>query len=339
MLQPTTWSRDGLIKRLVDYIDIASISGDEEAFLKRLEDDFRACGYRTERQMVVDGRYNLLALPVAGPAKILFSTHVDVVPPHIPARVTEDAIWGRGACDTKGGLVAMMAAADRLDPSREFIGFLLVIAEEVDHIGAIVAQELDLKPLAIILCEPTTGHLVSGQKGLLKLRLNSSGEAAHSAFPELGQDALAPLLDSLDRLRKTDYPTDPVLGDTTLNIGTLKAGVAANITPPEATAELLYRVTSDPETLLEQVRLLCSDDVTIETISETPPIALNTVEGFPLENIAFNTDAIHLASLGPVYLMGPGDIRVAHGENEHIPVSALETGVDDYVRLVQTLMS
>jgi len=321
---------------VVEYIDVESITGNEAAYCERLEADLRAAGYRVERQAVEDDRWNVIALPTNSP-RIVFCTHVDVVPPHVPALVADGAIWGRGACDTKGGLVAMMAAADRLDPNREFIGFLLVVGEEVNHIGAIVSRSLDIRPDAIILCEPTTGNLVRGQKGLLKIELTSEGEAAHSAFPHLGKDAVGPLLDSLEALRKADYPGDPILGETSLNIGVLEAGVAANVIPPHARAELVYRAATDPDALYEQVHGLCTHGVSVRDTSRNPPIVLNTVDGFPLENIAFNTDAFYLRDLGPVYLLGPGDIRVAHRPDEHITIDDLEKGVDDYVRLVEAL--
>jgi len=326
-----------LVKQLRQYIDISSISGNEAEFLTRLERDFSGAGYQVDRQPVADERWNLLAMP-RNPPRLLFCTHVDVVPPHIPSSVKGERVYGRGACDTKGGLVAMMAAANQLDPERKFIGFLLVVGEEVDHIGAIVASKLDLRPEAIVLCEPTEGLVVAGQKGLLKVDLTSTGVAADSAVPDLGKDALGPLLDSLQAVRSADYPDDEVLGPTTVNIGLLSAGVAANITPPNARAELMYRAVSDPDDLFEQVKAMCHPEVDVQSLSSNPPILLNSVEGFPQTNIAFNTDAYYLKGLGDVYLMGPGDIRHAHGDDEHITFEELHTGVRDYVRLVQTIL-
>jgi acetylornithine deacetylase len=327
---------DDLTKQLCRYVDIDSTSGQERHFLRTLERELGARGYRTIRQPLTKERWNLLALP-EGDVRLLFSTHVDTVPPWLPARLEGGAVWGRGACDTKGGLVAMLEAAERLDPARQWLGFLLVVGEEVDHAGALHARELDVRPEAIVLCEPTTGNLVAGQKGILKLSLHSSGEAAHSAFPELGRDALAPLLDSLERLRRADYPRDPVLGPTTLNIGVLEAGLAANITPPAAHAELLYRAVGPLDALLGQVRALCEPSVDVVVQTSNPALRLPTVPGFSTEVIAFNTDAWYLQALAPVYLMGPGDIRVAHGSGEHIRLDELVSGVDDYVRLVRSL--
>jgi acetylornithine deacetylase len=325
-----------LVAQLCRYVDIDSTSGHEADFLRQLEDDLAARGYTLERQPLTADRWNLLALPRGAP-RLLFSTHVDTVPPWLPARLEDGLVWGRGACDTKGGLVAMLEAADRLDPARQWVGFLLVVGEEVDHAGARLARELDVRPEAIVLCEPTTGHLVAGQKGILKLTLHSAGEAAHSAFPDLGRDALAPLLDTLERLRRAAHPSDPVLGPTTLNIGVLQAGVAANITPPSARAELLYRAVSPTNELLAQVRALCHPAVELTVQTSNPPLHLPTVPGFPTEVIAFNTDAWYLQQLAPVYLTGPGDIRVAHADGEHILVADLVRGVDDYVRLARAL--
>ncbi|MCA9562431.1 MAG: M20/M25/M40 family metallo-hydrolase [Myxococcales bacterium] len=329
-----------LLERTREYIDIPSISGSEASFLRRLESDFKAKGYRVTRQPVSDGRWNLLASP-KGQIDLLFCTHVDVVPPHIGGRIdtalrdgrTVPAVFGRGACDTKGGLVAMQEAADELDRERARVGFLLVVGEEVDHVGAIHAARLKLAPLGIVLCEPTRGELVVGQKGLLKFRLDTEGEAAHSAFPELGKDALGPMLDTLQRFRSATYETHPLLGDTTLNVGILRSGVAANITPPSATAEVLYRAATDPEELMSQVRSMLSPGVQLSEVSQNPPIELASAPGFNHIQIAFNTDAFYLQPLAPVYLMGPGDIAYAHGDNEHITGDELERGVGDFVRL------
>jgi acetylornithine deacetylase len=328
--------QERLVKQLLRYIDVPSRSGDEQDYLRALEADLTGRGFCVERQVINDSQWNLLALP-SGEPDIVFCTHIDVVPPHIGASVRGGRVWGRGACDTKGGLVAMMAAADRLDPDRNAIGFLLVVNEEVDHSGASAAAELAVRPKAIVLCEPTTGNLVSSQKGMLKVILTSTGVAAHSAFPELGRNALSPLLDTLERLRTADYPTDPVLGDTNLNIGLLESGIAANVTPAGARAELVYRAATDDVALLEQIRSLCHPDVTVEVGSTNPPIVLPTVDGFPLENIAFNTDAFYLQPVAPVYLMGPGDIRVAHSVDECISIEELIAGIDDYVRLVEAI--
>lgn len=326
-----------LVERLCRFIDTPSISGQERAFLELLESELRDSGYRIERQPVERDRWNLVALP-KNPPQLLFATHIDVVPPHIPAKVVEGRVMGRGASDTKGGLVAMLAAADRIDPAREHVGFLLVVGEEVDHIGAIRAVELDLKPRAIILCEPTEGKVGAGQKGLLKIDLRSSGEAAHSAFPELGKDALGPLLDSLEAIRNADYPVDDVLGPTTLNIGLLEAGVAANVTPAEASATIVYRAVTEPDALLEFVRGLCHPEVEVSSVSANPPVVFDPVPNFETTVIAFNTDAWYLAPMAPVCLMGPGDIRRAHGDDEFIYIDEMVKGVDEYVRLAGSLI-
>jgi acetylornithine deacetylase len=326
-----------LVELLRELIDIPSTTGQETAVLERLEGELSQRGFRVERQPVAEGRWNLLARPSDG-LRLLFCTHVDVVPPHIPSHLEGGRVYGRGACDTKGGLVAMLEAADRLDPDRRFAGFLLVVGEEVDHIGAVTARALDVHPEAIVLCEPTTGNLVTGQKGMLKVTLTSRGVAAHSAHPELGQDALGPLLDTLQRLRAATYDRHAVLGETTVNIGVLEAGVAANVIPAEAHAELMYRIAVDEHRLLDQVKAMVAPGVELEVESVNPPITLNSVAGFPTESIAFNTDAHYLSELGPVYLMGPGDIRVAHGDEEHIAIEDMVRGVDDYVRLVRALL-
>ncbi len=337
-----------MFETLETWLKIESTSGEEAEFLEVLEEHFSEMGMSCQRQPITPARkrggappnrWNLLATATDDPS-VLFCTHVDTVPPHLPVRRDGDrAIYGRGACDTKGGLWAMSRAAEKLlgDGFRD-IGFLLVVGEEVDHRGAKQARSLSLSPERIILCEPTRNRVVSGQKGMIKVEVSASGRAAHSAFPDEGDSAIEHLLDGLDRLRHAQWPSDPLLGETTLNIGTVSGGVAANVLAPSARAELLYRTVSPAEPLLERIAELAGPDLEIDPVTYNDPVEFDPPDGVETCVVPFNTDAPYLQTLAPIWLVGPGDIRVAHSDDEHLTRQALAGGIELYEELARRII-
>ncbi len=329
---------DKLVETLERWLAIDSVSGNERRFLEKLEQSFDERRWTVERQDVETDRWNLIATDAA-PLEVLFCTHVDTVPPTLPVRRDGDTIYGRGACDTKGGLLAMIEAARRLhDQGVDGLGFLLVVGEEVDHRGAKTARDLDLSPKRIILCEPTKNRVVRAQKGMLKVTLRTTGVAGHSAYPDEGESAVNPLLDALERIRNHDWPVDDVLGPTTLNIGQIDGGVAANVFAPDARAQLLFRAVDAVEPMLETVERLAGADVAVDDPIYNDPVFFDPPDDVPTCTVPFNTDAAYLGELGDIWLVGPGDIQVAHSDDEHIEVDEMLRGIDLYQSLTRRVV-
>ena len=326
------------IDQLLAWLAIDSTTGREGAYLERLEADLRAEGLPCTRQPVADGRWNLLAAASDDP-EVVLCTHVDTVPPFIPPTRHPDRIHGRGACDTKGVLAAMLEARARLtDDEARRVGVLLVVGEEVDHVGAKVAErEVGWRPRRILLGEPTVCEIAAAQKGGVSLRLTAAGVAGHSAFPDAGVSAVHRLLDGIAALRAEPWPTDPVMGPTHLNVGQIQGGVAANIFAPEAEALAFFRAVSDSDALVARARELCAPHHAEGHVrSMSQPLRFDPPpEGVATCVVPFNSDAHWLASLGPVWLGGPGDIRVAHSDHEHITLEQLEAGAALYVTLIR----
>ena len=231
-----------LAQTLHDWIAINSVTPHEAAFLGELQRVFEARGYHCTRRPLSEDRWNLLATRAKGATpRLLYSTHVDTVPPFIAPRIEGDRVYGRGACDTKGGLLAMIKAADRLDDPD--VGFLLVVGEEVDHAGAKHEAAQPMQGVSrIILCEPTVNRVVRAQKGMIRVGARAEGVAAHSAYPARGDSALHRMIAALhELLSETPWSEDEVLGATTLNVGHLEGGVAANVFAPLAEAQILIR--------------------------------------------------------------------------------------------------
>src|SRR6478672_8383173 len=193
-------------------------TGSEAAATNFLDETLRQAGYRTIRQRVTAGRDNLYAFREE-PA-VVFSTHLDTVPPYLALSEDADSIHGRGSCDAKGLAAAMVTAAERLaDQGERRIGLLFVVGEENGSDGARIAGDLGPKGRYFINGEPTENRLSVGQKGSLRVDLTATGRAAHSAYPEEGSSAIAGLLDTIEKIRRLPLPTDSLLGPSTLNLG------------------------------------------------------------------------------------------------------------------------
>ena len=314
-------------------------TGSEGAATAFLDDTLRRAGYRTVRQPVSAGRENLYAYRES-PA-VVFSTHLDTVPPYIPLSEDADAIHGRGSCDAKGLAAAMIAAAERLASRGERrIGLLFLVGEENGSDGARAAAELGPRGRFLINGEPTENRLSIGQKGSLRVDLEARGRAAHSAYPDEGVSAIATLLDTIERIRRMPLPSDPLLGKSTLNLGLIQGGVAPNVIPPSATAQLLVRTVERTEPLKAAIRSLLTDGVSAEFPVELPFYkGGNAPDGWDTTVVSYASDLPFLSAWGERYQLGPGTIRVAHTNHEHIRKSDLLLGVDLYERLASDLLS
>jgi acetylornithine deacetylase len=188
-------------------------TGAEGPAIDLLDGTLRRVGYRVTRQPVSPGRDNLFAY--RDTPDLVFSTHVDTVPPYLPLSEDSGSIHGRGSCDAKGIAAAMVAAAERLSQAGEHrIGLLFLVGEENGSDGALAAAELEPRGRFLVNGEPTENRLSIGQKGTLRVDLKAAGKAAHSAYPEDGVSAIAALLDTIERIRRMPLPVDPLLGSS-----------------------------------------------------------------------------------------------------------------------------
>jgi acetylornithine deacetylase len=272
----------------------------------------------------------------------MFCTHIDTVPPaSLPVRADEDSdcLYGRGACDTKGIIAAILEAGDRLrEQSLVNFGYLFVVGEETDGIGARTANTLPWKSQFVIIGEPTQNKLARAQKGTLMVRLSVTGRAAHSGYPEQGVSAIKNLLEVLRDCEGADWGNDSVLGKGSLNVGVFQGGHAANIVPPSASASIMIRTVESGNGVEEKMRRIVGSRATMEIIGATDPLVLHTVEGFDTTVVSFGSDGPHLTNMGKRLLIGPGSILDAHTAGEKISKRELLDGVALYERLVRQLL-
>ena len=317
-------------------IDIESITGNEKRVAVFLGDYLEKLGAQVELEEAEPDRPNVLAL--WGKPDVVLSTHLDTVPPFFPSREDEHFIYGRGACDAKGIIAAQVEAASRLRAEGvSDVALLLLVGEERNSAGAMAANQHPRGARYLINGEPTENRLVLGTKGVLRLEMEAKGRMAHSAYPELGESATEKLVEALHRLRDMKLPEDELLGKTTYNIGIIQGGIAPNVIPDFARAEVMYRVVRPADELYEAVRRRVDDLVTVQKVLEIPPVQLGRMDGLETTVVAFSTDIPALTNWGQPFLLGPGSVRVAHTENERIAKQELVQAVEIYVKMVKKL--
>jgi acetylornithine deacetylase len=320
-------------------IDIDSTTGHEAGVGRWIARFLSERGYRVTEQPVDGDRFNVFA-QLEAPPRLVFSTHLDCVPPFFGSREEGGLVFGRGACDAKGILAAQVAAAERLREGGERrIGLLFVVGEERGSDGALVANAHAPEGVRFLINgEPTDNRLGAATRGVLRVRLCATGRAAHSSFPELGESAIDKLLDALMVLRGVALPEDDVLGRTHYTVGLIDGGVAPNVVSPHASAELLFRIVGEGapvRSALEVVEGL----VSVETVLDIPAVRMHTVPGFELATFPYTTDVPLLTRWGTPLLIGPGSIHVAHTAEEHLATAELYEAADLYQRLALQLLA
>jgi acetylornithine deacetylase len=326
-----------LTKKLME---IPSTSGEEEAVGFFLRDYLESVGWTVELQPVSDNQNNVIAYVNDNP-RVWLSTHMDTVPPFLPPTEDDDKIYGRGACDAKGIIAAQIIAAEGLrGEGIEDIGLLYTVEEERSSTGAKVANDhpLAAKCEYMVNGEPTDNDLAIGSKGAFRAMIRTTGKAAHSAYPEQGESAIEKLLDILNDVRHTKFPSDEFFGETTCNIATLGGGVALNVIPPRAEAGLLIRLTTAMEPIRDALTDLIRGRGELDILSYSLPVKLHAVDGFAQKVVRFTTDIPHLTNWGQALLLGPGSILGAHTKDEFVLKNDLQIAVGLYTDIVKRII-
>jgi acetylornithine deacetylase len=322
-------------------IDIPSITGDEFAVGEFLDSKLTGLGFTCTRLDVADRRFNLLAR-AGGQPTVILTTHIDTVPPFFESREDDEAVYGRGACDAKGIIAAMIAAGVRLVArGRRDFAFLFVVAEETDSVGAKRANEqlASIGSRYLVNGEPTDSTFVRASKGALTCTVRFAGVAAHSAYPERGDSAITKLVAAVADIQSADWGRHDVLGQATVNVGVIRGGEKPNIVPAWAEAEMIFRTVSEPDEVRGKLQsLIARYDGSIVRSHGNPPQMMVVPAGKSSTVVAFNTDVPHLANLGQPLLFGPGSILDAHGTDEKILKRDLLAAVDTYEEIVAQLM-
>lgn len=325
-----------------ELIRIPSITEEEFEVGQYLYETLRSIGLSPQRQEVSQRRFNLFA-PARGRPRILLCSHIDTVPPFLDLAEDADHIYGRGACDTKGIIAAMLVAASRLihDGVRDF-AVLLVVGEETDSAGAKLANR-ELAALGsefVLVGEPTDSRFARASKGALTCTVHFEGVAAHSAYPERGDSAIRKMAEAIGALYASEWGEDPNLGKATVNVGVVRGGVKPNVIAGQAEMQVMFRTAGDPAIVEERLRgVVAPLQGRIVKSQGNPPMFMRAPEGYPSTVVAFNTDIPYLRNLGAPILFGPGSILDAHGAAEKIVKRDVVAAVEVYHRVVSDILS
>ena len=323
-------------------VDIESVTPNEEQVGVFLADYLSRLAARTggqvERMEVAPNRFNVLA-HWDEPIVATLSTHMDTVPPFFASREDDEFIWGRGACDTKGIIAAMILAAEALLAEGERnLALLFVVGEERNSAGAFAAARNGRGSRFLINGEPTENKLALGSKGALRYEIVASGRMAHSAYPHLGESAIEKLLDVLERVRRMPLPCDPILGPGTINVGTIHGGRAPNVIADHAEAEVFIRLVDDGAASRAAMAEAAGGQAEAREVLCVPAVRLGALDGCETTVVSYTTDIPAFGGAwGKPFLVGPGSIQFAHTDEERVPKTELCDAVRIYQKLVRQL--
>jgi acetylornithine deacetylase/succinyl-diaminopimelate desuccinylase-like protein len=284
-------------------------------------------------------RFNVYATVRGEEPEIVFSTHMDTVPPYFGSSEDDEAIYGRGACDAKGIIAAQIAAVERLRAGGVRAGMLFVVGEERDSAGAQVANLQPRGNRYLINGEPTDNRLGVASKGVLRGAVRATGKMAHSAYPELGDSAIHKLLQALNNVLQIELPTEPGIGPSTLNIGLIEGGRAPNVIADKALAQLMVRLVGPSDGTRAALDKAIAGLAEIEYTLEIPFMRFRTMEGMETMVAAFATDIPALTNWGEPLLLGPGSIHVAHTPHEKLAKHELFEAIDLYTEIAARLVA
>lgn len=324
-------------------VDIESVTGHEYDVATLVHEHLRniaaASGGRAEKMEVEEKRFNVFAH--WGRPLVTLSTHMDTVPPFFPSREDAEFIWGRGSCDAKGIIAAMIGAAEKLlADGVENFGLLFVVGEERNSTGALAAARVPRGSRYLVNGEPTENKVALASKGALRFEIVARGQMAHSAYPELGVSAIDALLDALEAIRRVPLPQDALLGQCTMNIGTIAGGRAPNVVADAARAEILVRMVGDAGVVRDAFAAAINGRAEMKEVLALPVMRFESVDGLPTTVVSFTTDVPALCpSWGKPVLIGPGSIRVAHTAEECVSKKELLDAVVIYADIVKELLA
>jgi acetylornithine deacetylase len=309
---------------LMNLVKIPSCSGSEGEIggyiARRLKKNFKV------QLQKVGNRFNIFAY--IGNPKIILTSHLDTIPKQLEIKEDKDYIYGRGACDAKASLASMICAAEELAKiGISDFGLLFDVSEETDFSG--IKKALDLvNPDFVIVGEPTNFKTVIGQKGLLGIKIKCYGKSAPGSTPEKGDSAIIKLIRILNLLQTPEK--------TSMNIGKISGGSAANVVPDYAEAIVEFRTLRKNN---EVVEILRKQGIEFEIVYNFDPVFpnnLNLIKNLKSETeiVPYFTEMYFWAKKASTFVFGPGEYEYAHSDNERIRKEDLEKAALKYMKII-----
>jgi acetylornithine deacetylase ArgE len=374
-------SYSGLRQTLADLVSVNSVNPayaggrPEEEIQEYVKEFFRSHALTVFEQPVMPGRANIVGrLPGSnGAPPIIFEAHSDTagtdgMEKPFGAHIRNGRMYGRGTCDTKAGLAAMMCALADLKKSgvvpKSEVWVVSAVDEEHAYQGVLKLRE-NLKAGAAVVAEPTEMRMVVASKGCVRARIIVIGRAAHSSKPELGVNAITQMARVLQELEaetlRLSSRRHRLVGRPTLTVGMIEGGTQVNVVPAACTITFDRRLIpgEDPDTVVADFKNMLdryqADNPDLKAEMEQP-----TVKDWPLETpvdsgivrcvrgvlreagldpepcgVPFGSDASKLAQAGiPSIILGPGCIDQAHADDEYVELEQVEQAFEIYRKIM-----
>ena len=327
--------KEKIAKLTMNLVKIPSVSGQELEvgyFLK----DLLSKHFTVRTQKVGDG-FNIFAF--AGRPRLLLTAHMDTVPGVLKIAEDSNFIYGRGSCDTKGSMAAIISAG-LVALRSEFNDFCLLFdVDEENEFEGIKEAVKEIDPEFVVIGEPTSLKLVNGQKGLLQFDISEKGKAAPASLPQKGSSAINKLIYDLDRIIKLKLPRNKILGKTTINIGKISGGRAPNIISDSASAKIDVRTVGNNDEVKRIFRRAIVNGK-LKTDMDFEPV-FNDLGEIPkrlgLETLvaSYFTETYFWRKKAKTVVFGPGDYRYAHSAFERISKRELQKAAEVYFKIIK----
>jgi len=323
---------------LLKLIEIESESGNElelaNFIVERLKNNFEII------KQPVGNAFNILAS--VGSPKVLLAAHMDTVKGQLKVEKDDKFVYGRGACDPKSQLAAAILSGEKaLENGMNNFGLIFTIQEETDFAGAKIVSEIIPDSVELIVVgEPTGLNVRKGQNGIIYFDISCRGKRAHGSRPEEGINAIEVLMKELDKIKYFEFEECPILGKNKINLGSISGGIAPNIVPDFAEAIVVVRNTVSSEKIIKVFREnLKNSEIKTRMVYE--PILNRDAEDIakklelPTEVFPGFTEAYFYNQKAKTIVLGAGDTKYAHADNERVSIEEFEKLIEIYFKILK----
>ncbi|HQI13229.1 MAG TPA: M20/M25/M40 family metallo-hydrolase [Candidatus Woesebacteria bacterium] len=317
---------------LKDLINFPSISGSEDAIANYILGLLKQNNFKVQKNWVDKKRFNIIAQ--VGTPKIYLSAHMDTVSPFIKFSEDKKYIYGRGSCDTKASVASMIVAGiNSKNNGINNFGLIFTNGEETnfDGIKSLIKSKMEIP--FIVIGEPTSCCPINGHFGILNIKITSHGKAAHTSNPQNGVNAIDLLIKAVEKINKV-----PVHPETPISLVQIDGGVADNIIPETANAIFGLRPSPNDKNNYQKIfnSAINQKNVKTEVLINVTPINFSIPKELDFlgqgQTVKYFTE---LSFCNNGIVLGPGDIKYAHGPGEKILKSELSKAVDIYVQILK----
>lgn len=324
---------DNKIILLKQLISIPSETGNEKEICDFIFNLLKKEGFAVEKIAVEKGRFNIIAK--IGKPKVYFQAHLDTVPPFIKFKEDKNFIYGRGACDTKASAAAMITAAlNNLKQGKKDFGLIFTVGEEVDFSGVKKLSKYSFP--FVVVGEPTSLKIINAHFGILVFKITAKGKAAHSSIPEEGVNAIELLLEGIKEIKKVK-----IFPETILTLAKIDGGIADNIVPEQSSALYSMRISpNDKKDYFVEFKSILPKNIMFEEILNVSAVKNNIPNKLSFVKVGeVLKGSTELTFFKKGVILGPGNIKYAHGSDEKIDKKELREAVSIYSKIIENFIA